>query len=490
MSLSKFVESHMTGLAAGTALAVGFYILYGPTTSQRRKRLDVKGLTNTGNYCFVNAILQALASCPTLYYWLQDMVRSHDDRSVGGSLYRVLSILNNLETKPVQDPYSPNLVLTALRSHGWVINTEEQDAHEMLHVVMNTLEEEIEARKVSNKPSHASLLDLSNIGLDDDDDNSPDHEEESCQSLPFDLPPRGRSPFLRGQSLPPDVSSPSNPVAMPFRETVSRETSPVGSRFRSRHRRKSSGVFTKLGEELSINVVESITKGTAPTQSPFTGLLTNKLSYTSGKSKSPLTYSSFNNITLNLPTPTIGVVTLDTLLQMFISQESIEGSGKNKENSTNFIKQLTFGKLPDCLCFHVQRTGFSGGQPYKKHDHVEFPVLLSMERFVYSRQLAKQKSVTNLAKQKVDLANSAPGPGEDMRPNVANIYTLRAVVVHMGGIASGHYITYRKGPLGSRTSHKWYYTSDTLVKQVPFSEVSRACAYMIFYEKDTDQDIA
>jgi len=478
----------MTGLAAGATLAVGFYILYGPTTTPRRKRLDVKGLTNTGNYCFVNAILQALASCPTLYYWLQDMVTSNDDRSVGGSLYRVLSILNNLETKPVSDPYSPNLVLASLRSHGWVINTEEQDAHEMLHVVMNTLEEEIEAKKISNKPSHASLLDLSNIGLDDDLDSNQELEEESHKSLPFEVNHRGRSPFLRGQSLPPEISSPSMPVAMPFRETVSRETSPVGSRFRRRHRRKSSGVFTKTGEELSLDVVVSITKGAAPTQSPFTGLLTNKVSYSSGKSKSPVTYSSFNNITLNLPTPTIGVVTLDTLLQMFISQESIEGSCKKQENSTNFIKQLTFGKLPDCLCFHIQRTGFSGGQPYKKHDFVEFPVMLSMEKFVYSRQLAKQKSVTNLAKQKVDLANSASGGGEEGKCQVANIYTLRAVVVHMGGIASGHYITYRKGPLGSRTSHKWYYTSDTLVKQVPFSEVSRSCAYMLFYEKDTDLD--
>ena len=44
---------------------------------------------------------------------------------------------------------------------------EEQDAHEMLHVIMTTLEEEIPSKSNNNKPSHASLLDISNLGQDD-----------------------------------------------------------------------------------------------------------------------------------------------------------------------------------------------------------------------------------------------------------------------------------------------------------------------------------
>lgn len=51
----------------------------------------------------------------------------------------------------------------------------------------------------------------------------------------------------------------------------------------------------------------------------------------------------------------LGLVTLDVLLQMFVSQEFVEDtSSRSKEN---FVKQLTFGRLPDCLCFHIQRTG-------------------------------------------------------------------------------------------------------------------------------------
>jgi len=62
---------------------------------------------------------------------------------------------------------------------------------------MTTIEEELEFRKADAKPSHASLLDISNIGLEDDDD-SDDMEEASPAGGPFSP---GR--FARGVSLPP-----------------------------------------------------------------------------------------------------------------------------------------------------------------------------------------------------------------------------------------------------------------------------------------------
>jgi len=41
--------------------------------------------------------------------------------------------------------------------------------------------------------------------------------------------------------------------------------------------------------------------------------------------------------------------------------------------------------------------------------------------------------------------------------------------------------------LGSKTSSRWFYTSDSLVKPVPFSEVARAPAYMLFYEREMEE---
>ena len=181
-------------------------------------------------------------------------------------MFEVLKILNNLSLVPGSDPYNPGLLLASLRAHGWMINTEEQDAHEMLHVIMTTIEEELACKKLDSKPSHASLLDISNIGVDDDSDDDTDNNSFSLSSPPHTPL---RSPLRRGMSLPPESPTQTHPT--PFRDTVSvsRDSSP-NSRFSKRSRRK-SGVYSKLGEELPSSVVSSFTK--PKSQTPFTGLI-------------------------------------------------------------------------------------------------------------------------------------------------------------------------------------------------------------------------
>jgi len=462
--MSRFLEAHIASLAIGSAVALGIYVFYGPSGG-RQKRGELRGLVNSGNHCFVNAVVQALAACPCLQGWLEETCSKRDARTVRGSLLELLRQLNNLSSaSSSSSSLSPALLLAALRAHGWRINTEEQDAHEMLHVVMTTIEEELEFRKADAKPSHASLLDISNIGLEDDDDDSDDLEGASPAGGPF-TPGR----FTRGVSLPPTPAAetpPRNPWDSGRAVSVSRDTSPSGKR-RFTRRRSNSGVICKLGSELPSNVVSSFTKPKC--QTPFTGLITCKVTPASpSPTPGPVSYSSFNNITLSLPSSSLGAVSLDTLLQMFVSQERVEGGT---------LKQNTFGKLPECLCFHVQRTGFGGGQPYKRHDYVEFPVLLNMDRYTHTSQLVKARAVSSLG------GGSAPSSLTSLQGQQQ--YQLRAVVVHMGGIHSGHYVTYRRGPLGSKSGNRWFHTSDSTAKQVPFSEVSRAPAYMLFYERES-----
>ncbi len=67
----------------------------------------------------------------------------------------------------------------------------------------------------------------------------------------------------------------------------------------------------------------------------------------------------------------------------------------------------------------------------------------------------------------------------------SNTYKLTAVVVHLGDVFSGHFITYRRAPSynGQHFPDKWLYTSDTLVRKTSIADVLQTGAYMLFYEK-------
>lgn len=68
-------------------------------------------------------------------------------------------------------------------------------------------------------------------------------------------------------------------------------------------------------------------------------------------------------------------------------------------------------------------------------------------------------------------------------------YDLVGVVNHLGTMNGGHYVAYvRRGtaPPGGGDQwedEKWFYASDRTVKQVPFDEVTKCVAYMLFYTR-------
>lgn len=68
-------------------------------------------------------------------------------------------------------------------------------------------------------------------------------------------------------------------------------------------------------------------------------------------------------------------------------------------------------------------------------------------------------------------------------------YGLRAVIVHLGAVNSGHYVTYRRGPPppgpegDALYGKKWYLTSDDQVEQTSWPVVRSSHAYMLFYER-------
>jgi len=136
-----------------------------------------------------------------------------------------------------------------------------------------------------------------------------------------------------------------------------------------------------------------------------------------------------------------------------------------------FIKQARVLRGPECLCLHLNRLNHGGYMPYgggtrKKPNHVAFGTKLTLDEYT----------------------NDGPGEGPRL------CYQLVAVVVHHGSSGhSGHYTAYRDVAMpnatnsASASSADAYYTadwvqiSDSHVVRVKEEEVLAAQAYLLFY---------
>jgi len=444
-------------------------------------------------------VLQALAPCSSVSQWLSSIVEHRQSllRYVSTALQNVVKVLNN-ESVEFSDEYCPSDVMQALQTNGWVISPDEQDAHEMFHVLMETLSEE--AVPCSR---NLSLFDMNGL-------------EES--------------------------------KILPSNEAISRAD--VGL------------------HQLAKPEVEQ----------PFRGLLASQLKCKRCAHKCAVKYDSFDSLSLSLPSQCIGSLTLDHLLKRFVMSESVDDVVCDKccqptpdglsRKTSSFVKKLTIGKLPRCLCIHIQRTVWvSTGVPVKRFDTVTFPELLDLSPYVYHKQetvkmqlkmtqgdsmmrlVGGRKTVSNgnclqsSGKNELNLLKSASSPRmnvpysqpvnmlkalnyhsrhshhgdglytlrtditlpgkhtqsstHDLRMLAAaysteslsaarhTMYKLVSVVVHLGDALSGHFITYRRAPSsdGRRFPDKWLYTSDLLVRRASLADVLGSDAYMLLYEK-------
>uniref|UniRef100_A0A4W4H0P4 Ubiquitin carboxyl-terminal hydrolase n=1 Tax=Electrophorus electricus TaxID=8005 RepID=A0A4W4H0P4_ELEEL len=426
------------GIAA--AMAAGVYVLWGPITDKKRKRGMVPGLLNLGNTCFMNSLLQGLAACPSFVKWLEDFVNQRTvstseperDSHLSKTLLQLLKALSDHE--PLEDDVlDAGCLLEALRLHRWHISSfEEQDAHELFHVLTSSLEEERD-----RQPKVIHLFDMETLEV--------------------------------------------------------KHTSHVHTHTQTQH--------------------------------SFHGRLTSYMACKRCERQSPVRYDSFDSLSLSIPAVQWGrPVTLDHCLQHFISSETIKEvecenctkkqtgdlvKGQLLESQrTTFIKQLKLGKLPQCLCIHLQRLTWSPeGAPIKRQEHVQFSEYLSMDCYKhYSVAQGLQKTGRSNKPSCTDTAGEMHGqamsngigktsgsacliletecaPVPDRSPEF--LFRLTAVLVHHGDTHSGHFVTYRRGPSPSRVpfSAQWLWVSDDAVRKASLQEALSSSAYLLFYER-------
>uniref|UniRef100_A0A8D0GU78 Ubiquitin carboxyl-terminal hydrolase n=1 Tax=Sphenodon punctatus TaxID=8508 RepID=A0A8D0GU78_SPHPU len=432
------------GLAA--ALAASIYVLWGPIAERKKRRKGfVPGLLNLGNTCFMNSLLQCLSACPSFIKWLEEFTAQYktDQNEASGRQYLSLTLLHLLKALSCQEATEDDVLdascfLEVLRLYRWQISLfEEQDAHELFHVLTSSLEDERE-----RQPRVTHLFDVHALEVETN------QKEISCRT--------------RGS------------------------LHPMSSQWKSQH--------------------------------PFHGRLTSNMVCKHCEHQSPVRYDTFDSLSLSIPAASWGrPLTLDHCLHHFISSESVkdvvcdncttiqaEGTlnGQSIENQkTTFVKQLKLGKLPQCLCIHLQRLSWSNhGTPLKRHEHVQFNEFLIMDIYKPCSGLAAtylcSKDELNLGKFGVWLHSSGASSPKLTYKLISSsistgspvyLYRLTAVVVHHGDMHSGHFVTYRRIPPSPRhplsASNQWLWISDDTVRKVNLQEVLSSSAYLLFYER-------
>ncbi|XP_044296676.1 ubiquitin carboxyl-terminal hydrolase 30 isoform X1 [Varanus komodoensis] len=429
------------GVAA--ALAASIYVLWGPITERKKRQKGlVPGLLNLGNTCFMNSLLQGLSACPSLIRWLERFTGQCQagQSETPGQQRLSLTLLHLLKALSCQEAADNDLLdasclLEVLRTYRWQISSfEEQDAHELFHVLTSSLEDEWDRR-----PRVTHLFDV--------------HSLEQPEIPPEQILSRTKGSL--------------HPVWSPWR-----------------------------------------------LQHPFHGRLTSNMVCKHCKHQSPLRYDTFDSLSLSIPAAVWGrPLTLDHCLHQFISSESVrdvvcehctkmqaEGAGQTVENQrTTFVKQLKLGKLPQCLCIHLQRLSWSQhGAPLKRNEHVQFGELLAMDLYRHrfsahkdggERPGGHKPSLMNGTCSSALLASPIAFPflGSPDCSSPAYLYCLMAVVVHHGDMRSGHFVTYRRSPPAPKSpraaSSQWLWTSDDVVRKATLQEVLSSSAYLLFYER-------
>ncbi|KAJ9596914.1 hypothetical protein L9F63_012039 [Diploptera punctata] len=399
-------------------LAIGSFVLWGPTTRYKRKG-QIVGLVNLGHSCFLNALLQALASCHNVMDWLSKQQYNLSKTSLTASLLKTLSILNGKEEG--EDPFTPSILIQSLLNKGWIISSGEQDAHELFHIIVSTLEEEIQ------KPitKVCSLLDVAKC----DDVREVQSDNPVQQHNYLQLRPTLSCIETRNSQTECKLKT-----LLPFHGLFTSQLQCVSCQH------KSAVHYTTF---YSLSLV------LPPRVLSFIAILK---SYT-------LTDLIENYVTNRI-----------------VNNVSCEGCGRP---NTDQVKTLNFGKLPTCLCIHIARTTWEG-EPTKRDDYIKFPEFLNMDPYTYNNVQLKQAAYREHAKGDENLANGSISLSpEDSR--CKHHYRLAAVIVHKGSLFNGHFITYRRGIGNSYNS--WYYTSDTEVNETTLNEVMQASAYILFYTR-------
>ncbi|KAH9817245.1 hypothetical protein DFH28DRAFT_173882 [Melampsora americana] len=413
------------------------------------------GLINSSsNTCFLNAVLQSLASMPHLINYLEliNTFQTETQTPVINSLREILLMLNT--PKEFKTILRPILVAQALFKHGIetgnhssLFNSEQQDAQEFFVIMIDAIESEVQSliRSIRSESIQFGI-------------RKEEEEEEWIESIRKIC----RSPF-RGLMV----------------NRIGCETCGFTSVFRH-----------SVTDHLSLNVPPKISCSLEECLMDYTKLelledyICRKCSIIYTKE---IILNQLNQISINSTKEKLknskkkkvqGLKKDLKSLELMILNDDFESEnviGKvlvERVASLKTTKQTMFSRPPDSLTFHISRsTAYARGVSFKNHCQVKYPEYLNLSSFCTTSILNRSAHLP--------ISSTNPEEKEDQR----YWFKLVSVVVHYGSHSFGHYITFR------RIGKDWFRISDENVMRSELNEVLGANPFLIMYEKVCEKRI-
>ncbi|KAL7144122.1 hypothetical protein ABFS83_08G237300 [Erythranthe nasuta] len=486
----------------------------------------VPGLENLGNNCFLNVVLQALASCTSFRKYLGEMVKeygslSDEERDENIPLINSLtSLVEELSTvRDKNTTLSPRKLMVAMDRYIPNFNlTSQQDAEEAFSRLLSCLREEISEYCVPQNGSLADLPDFSNSRIVTTKGNEKESELQKWNRSflkPFD--------GILGSILV--CQSCSFQISLDFQLFHSLHLSPP----------LSSDETIMDGCTLEDCLKQFFVAEHIENYCCSNCWHTAAIDYLSVFSSDKTDIEKLRRCNKNDSCDCKKISSLESFPWL------------NRFSRT--FKQMSIARSPKILCIHLPRASYNMfGESVKLLGHISFPSILDLSPFMNtgvdikntepnlqisplnrrSREIrsftysnyqnllldpaklnCKSTTEKSISSETMLESPEASNPSSSdstksadgnmdvnlrLSPVRHQMYRLVSVVVHYGGDGSGHYTVYRKvrAKLGDENNfvallessiEQWFSISDSQVLSVSERDVFDANASMLFYEK-------
>ncbi|CCE85415.1 Piso0_005011 [Millerozyma farinosa CBS 7064] len=396
------------------------------------------GLTNLGNSCYMNCIIQSLGATPQLTNFFFPEIGNSDISSTSSFMsYRQhINVNNSLGSKGILTTNFVTLLMNMFSNEGGYFTpsefkriagslspgrqfstTDQQDCIEFLTFLLDTLHEDLNQMHIVDPNEKRAILELT-------------PEQERIREI-----------------LPVRLAS-----------TIEWE----------RYLKLNFSIIVDYFQGQYLSQLKCLECGTTST-----------------------TYNAFSILSVPIPEKlgSFKNISLYDCIEEFVTLELLDDDNKwfcsKCKRSTKSTKKISITRLPQVLIIHFKRFKVSPNGQFKKLDtFIDYPVKKELDLTAYWPDVGTYISDTNSQRLSTEeeLQVLTTLPTRNQVPPFR--YKLFAVANHFGNLTSGHYTAYVYKDKSSSKTKNWCYFDDTKVTfDCKESQVLNKNAYCLFYQR-------